>query len=183
MHCTRCQTEIPQGSQFCPGCGQHIAGSPQTSPSSAPVTQTLWAGHPTIRSFEGTFFLAVFLVLAGPILYGLSYISPFAVWVLDIQAYIDIAWSTVADLLSLTDFVPGISLIAILATSLVALACVLFVKLWVWSRQIQYRLTPQYLIVINGFLTRTHKQLSLTTIADLKLEPVFSGSSRRRGND
>ena len=133
----------------------------------------LWAGHPTARSFEGTFFSAIFLLLTGPIIYGLSYVAPFSEWVFEMQAYVDLAWSIVADVLSLTEFVPQISLIAIVATSLVILAGVLFIKAWVRSRQIRYRLTPEYLIVTQGFLTRTHKQLPLTSIKDVKLEQSF----------
>ena len=173
MNCTQCKTEVPQESQFCPGCGHQLSGPPQTTTSTGPTVSTLWTGHPTVRSFEGTFFLAVFLLLAGPIIYGLSYIAPFSEWVLEMQAYVNLVWSTVADVLNLTEFVPQISLIAILATSLIILACVLFVKAWVRSRQIRYRLTPEYLIVMHGFLTRTHKQLPITMIKDLKLEQSF----------
>ncbi len=173
MNCTECKTEVPPGSQFCPGCGQQLSGPPHTTPLPIPTVQTLWTGHPTVRSFEGTFFLAVFLLLAGPIIYGLSYVAPFSEWVFELQAYVDLVWSTVADVLSLTAFVPQISLIAIVATSLVILACVLFIKAWVQSRQIRYRLTPEYLIVTQGFLTRTHKQLPLTSIKDVKLEQSF----------
>ena len=130
-------------------------------------------GHPTVRSFEGTFFLSIFLLLAGPIIYGLSYVTPFSEWIIEMQTYVDLVWSTVADTLNLTEFVPPISLIAIVATSLVMLACALFIKTWVRSRQIRYRLTPEYLIVMQGFLTRTHKQLPLTSIKEVKLEQSF----------
>ncbi len=173
MTCTQCKTEVPSGSQFCPGCGHQLSGPPHTPPSTVPTVQTLWAGHPTVRSSEGTFFLAVFLLLAGPSMYGLSYVAPFSIWAFEIQAYVDLVWGTIADVLSLTAFVPHIPLIAILATSFFILACVLFVKLWTWSRQIRYRLTPKYLIVTHGFLTRTQKQLPLTTIKELKLEQSF----------
>lgn len=173
MNCTGCKTEVPHGSQFCPGCGQQLPEPPHTTPLPVPTVQTLWAGHPTVRSFEGTFFLAIFLLLAGPIIYGLSYVAPFSEWVVELQAYVDMVWSTVADVVGLTEFVPHIPLITILATSLVILACVLFIKAWVRSRQIHYRLTPEYLVVMQGFLTRTHKQLPITMIKDLKLEQSF----------
>ena len=173
MNCTECKTEVPPGSQFCPGCGHQLSGPPHTTPLTVPTVHTLWAGHPTVRSFEGTFFLATFLLLAGPIIYGLSYVAPFSEWVFEMQAYVDLVWSTVADVLSLTEFIPHISLIGFLATSLAILACGLLIKSWVRSRQIRYRLTPEYLIVMHGFLTRTQKQLPLTTIKDLKLEQSF----------
>ena len=110
-----------------------MAAPSHTPPAIAPTVQTLWAGHPTVRSFEGPFFLAVFLLLAGPIMYGLSYVAPFSEWVSDIQAYVDPVWSIVSDVLRLREFIPHLPLIAILSTLLGILACGLFAKLWVWS--------------------------------------------------
>ncbi len=173
MTCTRCTAEVPSGAQSCPGCGQQLAAPPHTPPAIVATVQTLWAGHPTVRSFEGPFFLAVFLLLAGPLIYGLSYVTLFSEWVFDIQAYVDLVWSPVADVLRLSELVPHLSLIAILAIFLGTIGCVLFAKLWLWSRQIRYRLTPEYLIVIHGFLTRTQKQLPLVAIKELKLEQSF----------
>ncbi|HIO69156.1 MAG TPA: hypothetical protein EYG58_01235 [Nitrospirales bacterium] len=173
MTCTQCTIEVPSGSQFCPGCGHQLLEPPRTPPAPVPTVQTLWEGHPTVRSFEGPFFLAVFLLLAGPSMYGLSYVAPFSVWAFEMQAFVDLVWGTIAGVLSFTEFVPHIPLIGILATSLFILACVLFVKLWTRSQQIRYRLTPKYLIITHGFLTRTQKQLSITAIKDMKLEQSF----------
>ena len=170
MHCARCQTEIPSGSQYCLECGYQLSVESHTTHVTVPSVQTLWAGHPTIRSFEGTFFLAVFFFLAGPIIYGLSYVAPFSRWAFEIQTYVDLVWATIAGVTGLANFIPRLSLIAILATSLFIIGCVLFVRSWVHSRQIQYRLTPEYLIVTRGFFTQTQKQLPITTINDMKLE-------------
>ncbi len=52
-------------------------------------------------------------------------------------------------------------------------ACVLFLKSWVRSQRIRYRLTPDYLIVMNGFFKRTLKQLPIKTIKEVKLEQSF----------
>ena len=173
MHCIKCQTETPSGSQYCPACGHQLFVTPHTTHVTDPPLQTLWTGHPTIRSFEGTFFLTIFLAMAGPVLYGLSYVSPFSRWVFAMQTYVDIGWTAIAELTGLSVFIPRVSLIATLTSSLFVLACVLFIKSWVRSQQIRYRLTPEYLIVTRGFFTRTYKQLPITIINDLKLEQSF----------
>ncbi len=106
-------------------------------------------------------------------MYGLAHVAPFSGWIGKIQTYIDPVWSTVADILRLTERIPHISLITILATLLFILSCALFIKAWVWSQQIRYRLTPEYLIVMHGFLTRTQKQLFIVTIIEMTLKRSF----------
>tara|TARA_B100000315_G_scaffold106473_1_gene97594 strand:- start:7205 stop:7939 length:735 start_codon:yes stop_codon:yes gene_type:complete len=173
MNCPECKTETPLESQVCPECGYRFSEFPHTTPLTVSPVPTLWADHPAIRSFKGTFFLSIFLLFSGPILYGLSHVTPFSEWSEKVQTYTDPVWSTIANILHLTERVPHISLIAILSTALFIPACVFFVKSWVWSRQIRYLLTPEYLIIIHGFLARTKKQLPTTTIKELTLEQSF----------
>ena len=170
MDCIHCQTEIPEGSQFCPGCGERTSKSLQATATSIATAQTLWAGHPTLRSFEGTFFLSIILLVAAPIVYGFAYLSPVAEWFSTIQ---DIVWSTASSLLGLTNTVPEHLLANLISITCIILACALLIRSWIWSRRIHYRLTQEHLTIASGFLTRTHKQLPLTSITDLKLEQSF----------
>ena len=112
----------------------------------------------------------MFLLVAGPIIYILSYLPPFSSWAFEVQAYVDVAWGTIADVLNFAEIIPQISLVAILAMFLFLVSCTLLVKSWVKSRQIRYRLTSEHLIVLNGFLKRIQQQLPIKTVKDMKLE-------------
>lgn len=170
MDCTHCHTEISQGSQFCPRCGQPTSKSLQSAAISIATPQTLWAGHPTLRSFEGAFFLSITLLVTAPIVYGLGYLSPLAEGFSTIQ---DLAWNATSPLLGLTNTVPEHLLANLISITCMIVACALLIRSWIWSRRTHYRLTQEHLTVASGFLTRTHKQLPLTFITDLKLEQSF----------
>lgn len=85
MFCTRCGTQSNSDLQFCPNCGQSLAGSPLSSGMQAPVawvppatvnvTAGRWigAGWELVKADMGTYVLAalIFFVLSGvPLIQG-----------------------------------------------------------------------------------------------------------------
>lgn len=92
MRCTVCQTVLPVGAQFCPGCGRPVAPDPapptpaeqlrasQRAAAAAPDTeQELWHGTFSPKALVGWWLVAALVTLLGPVV-ALLLAHPAAWW-------------------------------------------------------------------------------------------------------